>query len=45
MKEFFCSEEQSGLGSASLELRVTPTLISRADILHEGSLGLTQLTL
>ena len=37
--------KNSSLGSASLELIVTPRHISKADVLKECSLGLSQLTL
>ena len=45
MQEFFYPEEQSSLGSASLELKVTPRHIIKASILNGYSLGLTKLTL
>ena len=44
-RNFFYSEEQTSLGSASLELIVTPRHIFKADILKGCSLGLNQVTL
>ena len=45
MQELFYPEEQSSLGSASIEAIITPWHISKADIIEGYILGLTQLTL